>query len=330
MLVLHALGLGDALVVVPALRGLRRAWPDRRLLLAGPPSIGSWLAGLGLVDGVVPARGLAPLPPRARGDGRHLAVDLHGRGPESHRVLLATRPARLVAFGVPGLHEGPAWDPSEHEVDRWCRLARSVGGRCDRTDLLLAPRVPRGSHVVVHPGAAGADRRWPVPRFAAVVRALAAGGRTVVVTGSPGERDRCARVVREAGAGGRVVDRAGALDLAALSEVVGSAALLVSGDTGVAHLATALRTPSVTLVARTPPSLWGPCVDLDRHRVLWHGPAEGAGARHPVADRGPDPLLLEITVDEVLAAAAGLLGTPGVARQAESRFPLRATRSGVG
>ncbi|MFC8731221.1 glycosyltransferase family 9 protein [Luteimicrobium sp. NPDC057192] len=313
VLVLRALGLGDALVSVPALRGLRRAWPGRRLVLAGPPSVGPWLAGLGLVDAVVPARGLAPLPPHARGDGRHVAVNLHGRGPESHRALLATRPARLVAFGAPGLHEGPPWDPEEHEVDRWCRLVRSAGGSCDRGDLLLAPRVARGDHVVVHPGAAGADRRWPVSRFAVVVGALARAGRTVVVTGSPGERARCARVVRGAGPGaaGRVVDRSGALDVGALADVVGSAALLVSGDTGVAHLATAFRTPSVTLFARTPPRLWGPCVDLERHRVLWHGADEGDGAR-PRAEGapGPDPLLLEITAEEALAAAAGLLERP--------------------
>ena len=61
VLVLRALGLGDALTAVPALRGIRRAWPDRWILLAGDAGIGAWLRELGLVDEVLPAAALEPL-----------------------------------------------------------------------------------------------------------------------------------------------------------------------------------------------------------------------------------------------------------------------------
>ncbi len=39
LLVLRALGLGDLLVAVPALRGLRERYPDHHLVLAAPPSL---------------------------------------------------------------------------------------------------------------------------------------------------------------------------------------------------------------------------------------------------------------------------------------------------
>lgn len=339
VLVLRALGLGDALTAVPALRGVRRAWPGRRVLLAAPAEVGGWLRDLGLVDGVVPTRGLEPLvwAQEARtltgADAvGHVAVNLHGSGPESHRVLLDTAPERVVAFasGDAGV-DGPGWDPDEHEVDRWCRLVTAAGGACSREDLRLDPPGSRGRHVVVHPGAASGARRWPADRFAAVARDLAAAGHDVVVTGGPDERDLCARVVADADAAlggpagapdgtGSVTDTAGTLDLPALADVVATARLVVCGDTGVAHLATAYGTPSVVLFGPTPPATWGPAVDPERHAVLWHGDTEQGPAHAPDdAARGYrgdphaadlDPALGRITVAEVVAAARSLLVGP--------------------
>ena len=62
----------------------------------------------------------------------------------------------------------------------------------------------------------------------------------------------------------------------------GDAAVVVSGDTGIAHLATGYGTPSVLLFGPTPPAWWGPLVDLDRHRVLWHGELATAASRRCV------------------------------------------------
>ena len=78
---------------------------------------------------------------------------------------------------------------------------------------------------------------------------------------------------------------------------------MVCGDTGVAHLATAYRTPSVLLFGPTPPAEWGP-----RRR-----PAHRALERHGRGDphgTGPDPALLAVTVDEVLAAARRTVRAP--------------------
>jgi ADP-heptose:LPS heptosyltransferase len=311
VLVLRALGLGDALTGVAALRGVRRAWPGHAVVLAGPEEPGTWLARLGVVDDVLPARALEPL--AWHGAGRHVAVGLHGRGPQSHRVLQGTDPARLVAFACPEAdHPGPEWDDAEHEVLRWCRLVRGAGGECGPEDLRLVPPVPaaaRGRHVVVHPGAAAASRRWRADRWARVAAGLSARGLDVVVTGSAAERELGARVcdgARSEGRGSaRFDDVAGTLDLPTLADVVATARLLVSGDTGVAHLATALGTPSVTLFGPTPPSAWGPAIDQELHAVIWHGDPAAPGDPHGVV---VDPALDGVTVEEVLAAAEPLLG----------------------
>ena len=306
VLVLRALGLGDAVAGVAALRGVRRAFPGRRLVLATPNGVGSWLRDQGVVDEVLPTAGLdAPL--AWERPGGHVAVNLHGRGPASHRLLAATGPSRLVAFGCEEAgHDGPAWQRDEHEVDRWCRLVRSVGGECSAEDLRLRPPSGgRGQTVVLHPGAASVARRWPAERWTAVARALARTGRAVVVTGSGDELGACAAMARAAGPGVRSV--AGTLSLPALAELVARAGLLVCGDTGVAHLATAFATPSVLLFGPTPPRWWGPAIDHGLHTVLWHGTAPGDPHAATL-----DPALAAITPGEVVEAADDLLSRTSV------------------
>ena len=289
-LVLRALGLGDLLTGLPALRALRRARPADRVVLAAPAVLAPLARLSGAVDAVLPQAGLDDGPLRT--DERPgLAVNLHGRGPGSTALLRATRPRELWAFGL-----GPQWRDGEHEVDRWCRLVGHHGVAADPADLAL-PRSDRPSPapgaVLVHPGAAAGSRRWPVDRFAAVAAALAADGHRVVATGGPSERDLAAAV------GAEVL----APDLLGLAALVADAALVVCGDTGVAHLATAYRTPSVLLFGPTPPAEWGP--RTGPHTVLWKG--TGRGDPHGT---GPDPALLAVTVDEVLAAARRTVRAP--------------------
>jgi hypothetical protein len=162
-LVYRALGLGDFLTGVPALRALRSALPAHRLVIAAPAVIAPLAELSRAVDD---ADELAPLPSALH--GADVAFNLHGAGPESHRLLLATSPRRLIAFAHPDVpeHVGPPHDAAEHEVARWCRLLAASGIPADprRLDLPLPPwPAPAGAAgaTVPHPGAASPARRWP-------------------------------------------------------------------------------------------------------------------------------------------------------------------------
>jgi ADP-heptose:LPS heptosyltransferase len=300
ILVLRALGVGDLATAAPALRGLRGAFPGRTLALAAP----SWLVPLidltGAVDEVIPTDGLTSRLHEL--DAPEIAVNLHGSGPQSHRLLQATQPAKLWAFanGEAGHLDGPAWDEEEHEVHRWCRLVRHYGVPADETDLALTvpgAEVPAGV-TIIHPGAKSPSRRWPADRFAAVAARLTAAGHRVVITGSGAERDLGLRVAELAGLPATAVLRTGLAELAAL---VARARLLISGDTGIAHLATAYATPSVVLFGPMSPARWGPSVRPMLHRAIWHGTRSEPGDS---PDPGVHPALLAVTPAEVLDEAA--------------------------
>lgn len=303
LLALRALGIGDFVTAIPALRGLRAAFPRHELVLATPAALTPLVDATGVVDRIFAT------PPYVRrpidslnwtGPRPAVAVNLHGKGPQSHRALLATDPVQFIGYAQPALQwlEGPRWSDEEHEIEHWCRLLRWYGIRAgspgpadpaDAAGLALDPPPPVppwAGAVVVHPGASGPERRWPVSRFAAVARRLAASGYRVLVSGSPGEAADAYQVAAGAGLPPSAV-LAGRTDVGALAALVAHAELVICGDTGVAHLATAYGTRSVLLFGPMPPWRWGPPPGDPRHTVLWHGP------------RG----LADIGADEVSTAA---------------------------
>lgn len=336
ILVLRALGLGDLLTAVPALRGLRAAFPGAEITLAAPAWLQDAVDRIEAVDRLLPTEELGPID----FERPELAVNLHGKGPQSVERLMATRPRRLITYGLAD------WPGQRHEVLRWCDLLQRKGIRCDPDDFRLRPLGPRTNRVVIHPGASTGARRWPADRFAAVARALraevlepaesldlvpaaasadavtepvdvasstpASGGLgalpcvteplEVVVTAGPEERDLAAQIVPHPVSG----------SLADLMDLVATARLVICGDTGVAHVATAYGTPSVLLFGPVSPDLWGP--RRGPHRVLWHGETGDTFAAEP------DPGLLRITVAEVVDAIGGVL-----CEQGESESSERAT-----
>lgn len=305
IVVLRALGLGDLLTAVPALRGLRRRYPDARVMLAAPDRYRDLAMLTGAIDELLPTTKLGDVQPLA---GRPaLAVNLHGCGPQSIDHLLAWGPRSVISHRHhchPAL-QGPRWQPELHEVHRWCALLEWAGISCDPTDLILdRPPLPRDQTgaVVIHPGASAPARQWPPDRFAAVAAALRDEGYDILITGSSDEFG-LAHAVADAASLPRTAVVSGLLDLPALTALISDSRLVICGDTGVAHLAAATSTASVVLFGPTSPRHWGP-----------RGPAPVAALW---AGRGGDPHaavphegLLSITVDHVLSASHQVLGGP--------------------
>lgn len=310
LLALRTLKLGDLLVAVPAVRALRRGFPDHRLVLAVP----GWLEPLvELIDGVdvlLPTAGLdEPLPVAP---GRiDVAVNLHGSGPESRRIIDALAARLTIAHRVPEIDgETPAdprmpeWRPDLLERRRWVRLVEAFGVAGDENEVALRSSARRSGirgATVIHVGAFYGSRQWPVERFAAVAEALRADGHDVVFTGSVAERERALAVSRR----GRFDDAtvlAGALGLGEFAALVEDARLVVSADTGAAHLASAYERPSVVLFGPAAPENWGP--PPGPHVVL----TDPSRRRGETFSAEPDPALLAVTVEQVLAAAARVAG----------------------
>lgn len=300
-------GLGDLLCVVPALRAIRRARPDLEITLIGLPASAGLAERFGrYVDRFVPFPGFPGLPERqpdlhalpafleaAHAQRYDLAVQMHGSGRLTNAVVELLGAAEVAGYAQesPSPVGGRLWLPwreSVSEVRRWLRLMAHLGWASDDAALefpidpagddellrLLAQRAEVAAAVAdpfvcLHPGASVAERRWPAGRFAQVGDALAARGYAVVVTGSASEAEVAADVVGSMRS--PAVSLAGHTSLDALAVLLRRSALLVSNDTGIAHLADALRVPSVVVFRDSSIRRWAP-LDRTLHRVS-RGPA---------------------------------------------------------
>jgi ADP-heptose:LPS heptosyltransferase len=312
-------GLGDLLCAVPALRALRTAEPEAEVTLIGLPR-GRWMHERfpSYIDHWSPCHTCPGLPESepdavaherflrtARAARYDLAVQMHGNGRVSNPFTASLGATSWGGLRPPGSHPSAALldelDEGRHEIERCGDALRAVGigipdddtalefptDEHDRAELqtLLGPDPPR-SLAVVHPGASSAERRWPAASFATVVDHLSQQTERVVLTGSAAEFGVTETLAAQSTA--TPLSVAGRTTVGSLAALLAAARIVVSNDTGVAHLAGAVGTPSVTVFARSDRRRWR--VRGEWHREV-HGPHGG----------WPEPDAVVAAVDEVLA-----------------------------
>ncbi len=308
--VLRALQLGDLLCAVPAFRAMRRAWPNARIELIGLRWARELIRRLpGYLDDLVEFPGWPGVPERdvdppriaaflaeVNADPADLAIQLHGSGLVTNAFvgLLGTRATAgqvLPGGYAPDPRTFVPYDPHVPELRRNLAVLEPLGVPSAGEHLELRvldedreeiARGPAGSLVVapyalVHPGASIPARRWPPGRFAAVADALAEH-LPVVVTGTEAERDVTGAMIEAMRR--PATDLTGATSLGGLAAVVASARIVVSNDTGVAHVADALGVPSVVVFTSSDPARWA-ALDRRLHRAVVGPSAERTACRHP-------------------------------------------------
>lgn len=213
--------------------------------------------------------------------------------------------------------------PGLHEVERALSIVGGLGHRLPAGEgrglalrrPLAAWRPFQEPYVVVHPGASVPARAWGLERNRALVDALVAGGRRVVVSGTAGEQALTGAV---SGPSRRAVaDLGGRTDLAGLAGVLEGASALVCGNTGPAHLAAAVGTPVVSIFAPVVPSAqWAPW-DVPV-ALLGDQTIACAGCRARDCPFPGQPCLEAVSVGAVLAALDTVEGTGARGRRPTS------------
>ncbi len=321
--------IGDILLTTPLIRALRARHPGARIdaltkaafapLLADNPHLTTVLA---------PAEGesLAALAGRLRRAHYTHRLDLHGS--LRSRLLRLLLPGRWHGYSKHKVARAllvrtrrnhyPAATPPVPE--RYFQAAEGLDVRPDGRppEFFLAPAAlaeadallagagldPAEGLVALAPGAAHATKRWPLEHWKALAATLRQQGRPLVLVGGPEDASGAAEVA--ASAPGAVV-AAGRFGLQGTGAILARARALVSGDTGVMHMATGVGTPVV--------ALFGPTVEAfgffpyrGRARVLQRDlpcrPCSTMGG--PVCPLGHHDCLRGILPQEVQAALSEL------------------------
>ena len=273
--------LGDTVMCLPALHALRAARPDLCVV-----AIGRWAP---LLAGQEAAHALLHYPPGA-GARRRLAAALRGMRADAAVLLPNSFESALAAYRWRArarlgydtdlrrallTHAVPLPSPRLHQVDEYRGLLEAAGIAAPGTEpvwrlagdaeagelvsaLLRVGGVSDGARAVgLHLGASfGASKIWPAPAFGELASHLRGRGLVPILLGSPADAGTAAAV--SASAGWYVPSLVGQDRLDLLPRLLARLACLVSSDTGVAHLAAAVGTPTVTLFGPTDAPLTAP------------------------------------------------------------------------
>jgi len=325
ILIVRLGALGDIVHAVPAAAALRRAFPGASI---------DWLVDarhrpivdlITVVDApVVLERPSLPawlnVAHRMRSAHYDVAIDFQGLM-KSAVLARASGAPRVIGFSIwhlrektarpfyseTGGRERPA-ERADHVIRRNLALLRSVGVDDSKIEFPLAHveshaleeiRATLGGvhpFALINPGAAWPNKRWPPDRFGEIAAFLReVRGLPSFVLWGPGEEGLAGAVVETSGGAARVAPPTDIPDLLAL---VRAAALVISGDTGPLHIATAAGTPTVSVFGPTDPHRNGPW-NSDDVTVSRYG---ACGCHYERRCRKPEWCLESIPVAEVTAA----------------------------
>ena len=341
--------IGDVLMTTPAIRAVKESMPGRSVTLLTSPAGAAIASMVPELDSVIvyeapwmkatPARDSSALDREMVEGLRNMRFDasviftVYSQSPLPAALLcrLADIPLRLAHCRENPYHLLTDWVPEtepqegiRHECRRQLDLVASIGCRTpdERMSLAVSERAKtrvrellersgvdsENPWAVVHPGATAPSRRYPPEHFAEVCRLLSAHGWQLILTGSREE----AALVEQVRASTGAIPVAGRLDLEAMAALLALAPMLISNNTGPAHMAAALGTPVVDIYALTNPQHTPWAVP---HRVLSHD-VPCKYCYKSVCPQGHHECLRLLAPDEVVRAALELAEETAAARTA--------------
>lgn len=340
---------GDALMATPALRALHSTWPDASIDVLTTPAGAEALAGLSSIDrlvvlekhqfdqpsGLLSASGLGPLMPvlldLRRREYDYLLLLHHLTttfGAVKYRALVRAIGANLSVGldngrgGFLDIHVPDHGFGCKHEVDYALDVAEVIGARRGSGQLEItldgAARrraeqlLPDGGWLALHVGggAFSLARRWDPAAFANTAQTLADRHQLrIAVIGTEVERKASEAAI--AALSGPAVNLIGQMSFKVTAAALARCRLLLSTDSGVLHMATAVNVPVVGVYGPSNDRAWGP-YPPERHRVvrvtlpcspcIYRGKSLGTPQGCPTRD-----CLKLVTPDMVTAAAEELL-----------------------
>ena len=265
--------LGDAVMAIPALDAVRRAYPDTTMVLAARAPVAPLFEEETAVrpDEILvvdAARETAQLR-LARADAILLMPNSFGSAWNASRAGIAERWGFRASGRGWMLTRGVRRPRGRvHQIEYYLALVRGLGvdapsalprliARADslgQAEALLRRHGAADAAPLVGfaPGAAyGRAKRWPPERVAAVIAGLGRQGATAVLVGAAADRDTARAIESSLPAGTRPVNLVGRTSLRQLVGVIARCAAFVSNDSGAMHVAAALGVPLTAIFGPT-------------------------------------------------------------------------------
>jgi heptosyltransferase III len=253
--------IGDAVLSTGLLAHLIETNPEARFTVVAGPAPAPLFRGVPRLERAIAltkrgySRHWLDLYREVAGRRWELAVDLRG---SALVYLLRARRRAMMAKG----------DPREHRVVQLARLfalspppAPRLWARAEDRDA-AARLLGQGPILALGPAANWAGKQWPAERYAELAKRLTAPGAIlaqarIAVFAAAHERERIAALL-DALPPERLIDVTAGRDLGIVAAALGKARLFIGNDSGLMHIAAAMRVPTLGLFGPTSDVVYGP------------------------------------------------------------------------
>jgi predicted lipopolysaccharide heptosyltransferase III len=330
VLIVRLRSIGDTVLATPSLLALKRFLPNAQVDILVEDWVAPVLDNHPHVDNVIVLgpRGLmarARVARELRAANYDVVYNLHG-GTTATFLTRATGARHRVGFksyqyGQLHNHAAPSplliWKQQKtHSVEQQLALLGWTGvpvtdrprtslgispSAADKVNQLLAG-VGAGKIALIHPAAAFATKQWATQNFARVVEFLAERGFASVAIAAPNEQALLDQLRSET----PVNVMTFALSLPEVTALAARSQLFVGNDSGIAHIAAAVGTPSVVVFGSSNIAHWRPWNTAPAEVVFEEMPCQPCHGYFCAQFAQPE-CILRVPVGRVTAAIDRLL-----------------------
>jgi ADP-heptose:LPS heptosyltransferase len=299
--IFRALQLGDMMCIIPSIRALKHSFPESEITLIGLPWAESFAKRFnkyfssfiqfpgypGLPEQPHTTKNIISFIEKMNEEKFDLIIQMQGNGSIVNPFI-----ALLGSHYKAGYYKEDNYCPDSNffmpypegisEIERHIQLMNSLGIPSQghelefpisiqeekAFELLLCKHhlLQTKNYVCIHPGARDEKKWWSAENFANIADNIALMGYKIVFTGTESE----ATIIKSVESKMKfpAINLAGKTELGTLASLVKNAKMILSNDTGVSHIASAVRTPSIVIFLASDPIRWAPLNKNIHHIIL--------------------------------------------------------------
>lgn len=284
VLIVRLRSIGDTVLSTPSIIALRRFLPDAQIDILLEDWVAPVLEGFEAIDNVLTvgktAQSRLKTAWQLRRNKYDVAFNLHGgtTGTFFVRASGAKHRVGFASYQYSFLYNHLAPTPQEfwrqekaHSAEQQLALLGSVGIPVEdkpKTQLAIPEKSPIRSSkfpfALIHPAAAFATKQWSAENFAEVADYLVQKGLQIVAIGTKNESKTIDKLIQNSKVPIQSYDR---LTLPQVINLASRAKIFVGNDSGIAHIAAAVKTPSVVIFGSSNRAHWSPWTDAPNEMV---------------------------------------------------------------
>jgi ADP-heptose:LPS heptosyltransferase len=307
-IVISNTGLGDTILSTPAIKSLKKSFPENKIIAVLKKSHTSLFKNFKYIDEIIEYDGkyktFFKTLFKLKKYKNKITLIFHSNGPQDIQLAILSGSEYILKHPNKSyLKKYLSYDfnkKNQHNIEDKLDLVRKIGGKVidkkmEIGDIIDNKFTDFKNYIGFQVGSVDFCRMWPIDRFIELAKKLIKNDEKIIILGAENEKYLGEKIINEV-KNKNIINMCGETDLITLANIVNNLKMLITNDTGTMHLAIALKTPTISLFSASNSNAMGPYQDLEIHRVIQK---DGSFIQKLPKKQRDDSAMKLIEVDEV-------------------------------